>query len=117
MTIPLGAPALHLALPDSLDYRQAVLASLFRRFRLPAHAENRGFLNTMAEQTCPTTRLAPLPDAVARLRPSGTLGGFVVSLRTGADIEAWMAETLLLHTPSGDPAAPESEVFWLNAVR
>jgi ATPase family associated with various cellular activities (AAA) len=117
MGVPLDSPRLDQNAPDSLDYRQAVVAALFRRFQLPDHAANRALLETLAAATCPPLRRDPLMAAVARVRPTGLLGRLFVSLRTGADLEAWMAETLLLHTPPDDLAAPERKEFWLNAVR
>ena len=119
-TVELGLPRLNLDEPDSLNYRQAVLAALFRRFRLPNHAANATLLAKLAMMTCPEVRvqrgLPPLADAVARVDLAGVLGGFKAFLNTGADLETWMAQTLLLHTPRDNLTLPEQGVFWLTAA-
>jgi hypothetical protein len=92
-----------------------VLAALFRRFQLADHADNQTLLSTLAAETCPARR-GKIMSAVARVNPTGHLRELFEILKTGADLEAWMAETLLLHTRD-DPEAANQEDFWLNALR
>ena len=65
--------------------------------------------------TPPDAPQAMLASPVARVRPGGPLGGDTVSLNTGADLEHWIAETLLLH--ASDPGAPERAGFWVEATQ
>lgn len=106
-----------LAAPDHPDiesraYRTAVFAAIFRKFGLDLLASDMEFMTTLANGTHPADHVPLRP--IARKYPERPLGTYTTELRTPADIESWIAETIYLHYSETDK--PESVDFWLKAI-
>jgi len=100
--------------PTSLQHRQAIFQALFRRFALAEVADDEQLIETLARKTHPSTGISRLMSPIARKSRKGCLASHIVFLRTGADIEEWMRETIFLHNGEGSPRASE---FWYDALQ
>ncbi len=105
------------AAPDQTDaksraYRTAVFVAIFRKFGLDLLASDMEFMTTLANGTHPTDHKLLRP--IARKYPERPLGKYTIELRTPADIESWIADTIYLHY--SEINKPESSEFWLKAI-
>jgi hypothetical protein len=99
--------------PEGADYRTRVFAAVFGRCGLPALAGDVELLHRLAELTRPGRLTRPLPSPLARRWPE-LFPGHVAELKTGAQIEAWVHETITLFDSPTDPA--HARDFWWHAV-
>jgi hypothetical protein len=114
--LSLDQPPLDGSGQESLEYRQAVFAALFRRFGLDKLAEETQFMRDLAYQTRPDQSRPPLPSPFARRCRQRPLADHRIWLRTGADIAHWIKETILLHCSDATLSDPETTRFWLDAI-
>ena len=99
--------------PGGIAYRRAVFAAVFRNAGLERLAADHYLMEELAAKTVPIDRTSPLRSPLALASDVGSLRAHTARLETGADIENWVNETLLLPARGGDPAAPE---FWLQRI-
>ncbi len=97
---------IHLSLPQDIPQRAAIFTALFHRFALDDLAQDRPLMEMLASRTT-----APLASPLSRW--SGDTDERV-HLLSGADIEYWLYETILLH---GRATQPLDRQFWLDAVQ
>lgn len=93
--------------PDGLEHRSRLLAALFRQFQLHEVASNIELVRHVAARS---TDLVKHPSA--RLTPEFPLEE--IRLQSGAELESWVADTILLHHERVGSA--DSADFWRAAV-
>jgi ATPase family associated with various cellular activities (AAA) len=98
---------------DPMQYRSAVFAALFRKVGLRDLASDRSLTQALAERTDPHMGTPLLRSPIARIATSAELRDHRMMLETGAEIECWINDTILLH--DRDYSAKKRE-FWLNAL-
>jgi hypothetical protein len=106
LTLPLREPD-----GGGAEFRADVFAALFRRFRMPDLAADEMLMRDLATRTHPSQRLR---SPMARLCRGESLRNHAVRLRTGAEIEQWIQESILFHSRSG--GEPEHPEFWREAA-
>jgi hypothetical protein len=111
--IQLDQPPLDLNSDESLKYRAAVMRAIFSRFKLLLDQD---FIADLARETHPEFRSSPLRAPEARATASGPLSNLSIELHNGAEIEDWIAGTILCHSPLGNVKAAESKQFWRDAI-
>lgn len=101
--------------PRDVDARRAIFAAVLRRVGLHDLADDVSLTTELAARTDPVTGVDRLPSPLARKASArSVLGTRTVRLRTGADIAAWVEETILLHSDLDH--VPEATRFWQEAV-
>jgi serine/threonine protein kinase len=97
-----------------LQYRSAVFEAIFRKFGLGVIASDAQLMAALSGQTEPNVGLRNMMSPVARRCHNSSLGGHTTLLRTGADIQNWIQETILLF---GGANSPETPSFWYDALK
>jgi SpoVK/Ycf46/Vps4 family AAA+-type ATPase len=109
---------LPLPLPEPLDgsgpYRTAVFAAVFRRYGLSELARDSNLTCELAGRTDPQVGIPRLLSPLGRRAALEGLRQNTTRLATGADIAAWVRDTILLH--QSPDARPEDREFWRDAL-
>lgn len=116
LRIPMAEPAVDGNDQLSMNYRARLFQAFFRKFGLGDLATDGELADELARRTHPALYGA-VPAPTARLDPRGRLGALRANLRTGADIEAWISETILFHASAVGPEAVRRVEFWRAALR
>jgi SpoVK/Ycf46/Vps4 family AAA+-type ATPase len=96
-----------------LEYRSRVFAALFRKYRLEALASDGAFISRLASRTDPAGHGAPVLSPMSRFFP-GQYPRVEVKLETGSEIEAWIAENIMLGEGERQPV--RSPDFWSESA-
>ncbi|HEX3045589.1 MAG TPA: AAA family ATPase [Bacillota bacterium] len=97
---------------ENMELRRRVFAAAFQRHGLSELVNDNVLTDELAAYTHPQNGISNLASPAA-LAASGPLKQHVIRLETATDIGYWVAETILLHESSGDPASP---AFWRAAL-
>jgi hypothetical protein len=91
-------------------YRRRVFEGLFRRHALEKLAAKPEFMSALADRTDPIhgPLQSPFTRYILDARPQ------MVPLRTGAEIEFWISETITWF--GHGESSPECQSFWMEAL-